>query len=96
MTFKDIMDFIQSGDYKFRFGFINKKTYGLIERDKEVITVNYHLLICEILLHEITHALTGSDNERVVQCKTTNTLKRLTVEEIKTIVLTALMEGDEV
>lgn len=92
MKAQDILDFILSGEYKFRFGWISKKTYGLIERDKEIITVNYHLLICEILLHEIIHALTGSDNERVVQCKTTKTLKGLTVEEIKKIVLTALME----
>jgi hypothetical protein len=96
VNFKEIVEFICQGEYKFQFGWIDKNTYGLIERDKETITVNYPLLITEILIHEILHATTGSDNEKSINLQTTNTLKRLTVEEIKTITLTALMEGDEV
>ena len=94
MTFKEIMDFIQSGDCKFKFSWIDKQTYGLLNRESDTIFINYHLLMAEILVHEILHHTTGSDSERLINRKTNLILKKLTVDEIKKIVLEALIEED--
>lgn len=96
MKFKDLIDFIQSGECSFKFGWIDKNTYGLLYRDTDVIFINYHLLMAETILHEILHHTTGSDDERKINRQTNRLMKRLTVDEIKKVVLEALMEGDEV
>jgi hypothetical protein len=78
----NIQEFIESGEYKIRFGWLNKSTYGIIDREKEEIILNVVLLTTEVMVHEYLHWKTQSDDEKFIEKKTDQTVKRMTVQEL--------------
>jgi hypothetical protein len=64
------------------FQWINKQTYGLIEEDKQKITINIELLILEVMIHEYLHWRFPDKKERWIEKETDRRLKKMTRKEI--------------
>ena len=88
--FNTIKEFLESGEYEIKFEWINKQTYGLIDREKQIIYLNFYLLIIETLVHEYLHYSSGSDNEKFIEKKTDKVVDRMTVKEIKKLLKIAM------
>jgi len=82
-----VIDFLESGEFKVKFKWINKNTHGEIDYSKKVITINLSLFITDTIIHEFLHnELSGIKNEeKVVLARTKRVMKRLPVHQIKWI-----------
>jgi len=78
---KKIKDCLNEYDLFFRW--IDKKTYGLIEEAKQVITINLDLHILETFLHEYLHWRFPDKKERWIEKETARRLKKMTRKEIR-------------
>lgn len=78
---RKIKEFLKENELFFRW--INKRTYGLFEEDKQRVTINLELHILETTLHEYLHWRFPKKGERWIEKETDRRLKRMTVKEIK-------------
>jgi len=78
---KKIKECLKENDLFFQW--IDKKTYGLLEEDKQKITINLELHILETFIHEYVHWRFPDKGERWVEKETERRLKKMTRKEIK-------------
>ena len=64
------------------FSWINKQTYGLMEHDKQRITINIELHVLETFLHEYIHWRFPDKGERWVEKETNRRLKRMPIKDV--------------
>jgi hypothetical protein len=78
---RKIKECLKENDLFFRW--IDKQTYGLIEEDKQEITINIELLILEVMIHEYLHWRFPDKKERWIEKETDRRLKKMTRKEIQ-------------
>jgi hypothetical protein len=64
------------------FRWIDRRTYGIIEWDKERITINIELLIVEVFVHEYLHWRFPEKGERWIEKETNRRLERMTLKQM--------------
>ena len=69
-------------EYDLFFRWIDKKTYGLLEEDKQRITINVELMVLEVFLHEYLHYRYPKWGERRVEKETIRRMNRMTVRDM--------------
>lgn len=67
-------------EVKIRFGWIDKRTYGLCEDNK--ITLNIYLWLAETFIHEFYHFKYPKDSEKMIEKRTEAKLRRMSNKEI--------------
>lgn len=82
MTFEKIMIFLGKEDYETVFRWIDKRTYGLTDFDKHLISINVYWAVADTLIHEYLHAKHPKWTEAHVRRRTAAIIRKMTVEEI--------------
>jgi hypothetical protein len=84
------MDFLESEDYETVFRWIDKSTYGQADFDKHLISINVYWAVADTLIHEYLHAKHPKWTEERVRNRTSEIIRKMTVEEIITMAKQAL------
>lgn len=77
------LKFLRSREYEVKFRWLDKKTEGLIEYDKELISINLQLLVVTVFVHEALHAEHPDWEEERVEEATYRQVEKMKVREIK-------------
>jgi len=85
LEFEKLMEYLEKGDYKIQFSWINKRTFGRVEPCKEAIVINFELHLVETYIHEYLHQEYSYLEEEVVEQKTKRIISRMKKEEILTL-----------
>ena len=64
------------------FKWIDRNTYGIIEEEKQRITINLELLVLETFVHEYLHWRFPKWSEKRVERETERRMKRMTLKEV--------------
>ena len=92
---KKILDFLRERSYTLIFGWVDKRTVGVIDFEEEKIIINLELFVVDTYIHEYLHAVYPNLNEKKIQKKTICYIKRLTVKEIRQLCKKILKKGVE-
>jgi hypothetical protein len=90
---KKIDRFFEDDDYELVLGWLDKRTYGLWESDKGKVTINFELLIMEVLIHELLHVFYEEMLEKAVVKKTRAVLEAMSVKDIRKYATLAMIRG---
>lgn len=82
-----ILEFIESRECEIVFRWIDKKTEGKMNVEKEIICLNLHLMIASAFLHEYFHYIKDSNgkSEAEIEAQVDKFLKSLRVGQIQQI-----------
>lgn len=82
---KKILEFLESRECEVNFGWLGKNTFGQLDYEKDVITINILLLLAATYIHECLHYLYSEKSEEEICEMTNKALNRLPVSLIKKI-----------
>jgi len=85
MEMDEIINFIEKQEFEILIGWLSKNHFGAIDREKDRICINLHLLIAETFIHEFLHYKYPKLSEEKIIQKTDKKITRLKVAEIKKI-----------
>ena len=90
---RELMKFLNYDSHTVKVGWIDKRTFASLNRNKDEICVNVFLLIAEAFIHEymhhkydvVTQNMKLKDEEKFIDIKTKRKLSRMKVGEIMEI-----------
>jgi|TARA_Y100000031_G_C8083319_1_gene320701 hypothetical protein len=82
---QEILEFINSGEYRIEADWISKNTFAHIVPLENLIVLNITLLVAEAFVHEYMHDKYPYLSEKAIIKKTTRMMNRMTVPQIHTV-----------
>ena len=87
------LDLLKLSGYRLRFRWLNKKTYGLIDFQRETITINLELFVTATAVHELAHLEKPDLSERKIIKLERARVNRMTTKDIRTLARKLLKGG---
>ena len=76
------IDEIKNNGVVVEIGWINKNTFGVYYTEEETIHINIHLLVAELVTHELLHHFHPDKDEETIRQMTVRAVNRMTIKEI--------------
>jgi hypothetical protein len=84
-SMRTCQQFLKSGSCKLQFKWVNKKTLGVMDYDRNTITLNILLMVVGVYVHEWIHHEHPDWSEERVEKSENRRMRKMTAKEIKSL-----------
>ena len=79
----DMLDWLDGEDYKIKFGWMDKQTFGCVDFEKKTIYLNPCLMLIQVAIHEYLHAIHKDPSEKRTDVREMAEMKKMSSKRMR-------------